>query len=277
MRFQVLLLICLPLFMGACPGCSKKTEAPGRAPAQNPEAPAPQGAKGQDAGDKMPRKIIYTANISLVVEDFAKAEQDLRQLVAEHNGYVINSEVQGTPGSPRFGQWKVRVPVEQFDTFRTAVSKLGELERTTTDSQNVTEEYYDTEARIKTQKAEEQSLLKLLEKSTGKLEDILAVRRELSRVREEIERHQGRLQLLTKLTAMTTVTIILRERGSYVPPEAATFSSTIAQTFFDSWNMLVGFLKGTVLVVVALAPWLGPLAVLGILAIVLRRRLQKSQ
>ena len=91
-------------------------------------------------------------------------------------------------------RWKIRVPVDQFESFVQKVVALGELERTLRTSQDVTEEYYDIEARIKNKKVEEERLLKHLEKSTGKLEEILAVEREISRVRGEVERLQGRLQ-----------------------------------------------------------------------------------
>jgi hypothetical protein len=238
---------------------------------------AAKDGQGQPAQEKMPRKIIYTAMINLIVEDFTKADQDLIQLVKTYKGYVISSEVSGSPGAPRTGQWKVRVPIDQFDPFRAALAKLGEPERSSTDSQDVTEEYYDVEARIKTKKAEEASLLKLLENTTGKIEDILAVRRELSRVREEIERHQGRLQVLAKLTAMSTLTINLRERSSYQPPEAADFGTTVGRTFSDSWLALVGLGKGVVIFVTALIPWLPVLALVGVPIFLLTRRYRKQQ
>ena len=259
-------------------GCSKSMGPKGWKEKKNAEPGAGQAElagkddQGQHVPDKIPRKIIYTATINMIVEDFAKADRDLIELVKTHKGYVINSEVSGSPGSPRTGQWKVRVPIDQFDPFRAALAKLGEPERSSTDSQDVTEEFYDVEARIKTKKAEEASLLKLLESSTGKIEDILAVRRELSRVREEIERQQGRLQVLAKLTAMSTLTIILRERGAYQPPEAADFGSTLGRTFSDSWSALVRFGKGLVIVVVALAPWLALLALLGVPSFLIVRR-----
>src|SRR5262249_21031220 len=209
MKTCVNLLAILLALSGTCLGCGcsksmgpkewKEKKGAGQA-----ELPG-KDDQGRQVPDKIARKIIYTAVINMIVEDFAKADRDLIELVKVHKGYVINSEVSGSPGSPRNGQWKVRVPIDQFDPFRAALAKLGEPERSSTDSQDVAGEFSDVEARIKTKKAEEASLLKLLEKATGKIDDILAVRRELSRVREEIERQQGRLQVLAKLTAMSTL------------------------------------------------------------------------
>src|SRR5262249_26682945 len=146
-----------------------------------------------------------------------------------------------------------------------AVTRLGVPEKNSIDSKDVTEEYYDLEARIKNKKVEEDRLLKHLEKSTGKLEEILAVEREISRVRGEIEQHEGRLRLLANLTALTTVTINIQEIKNYVPPQTPTFASNITSTFSGSFDLLVGLGKALVLIAVGLAPWLPVIAVFGVL------------
>lgn len=247
-------------------GCSKKVGRDAPAGMVMEAVPKDAGRKDDAKAEKdgTPRKIIYTATIRLIVEDFTKAEEDLITLVKNQKGYVISSEVTGTPGTPRSGQWKVRVPVERFEEFRAEAVKLGKLERSAVDSQDVTDEYYDLEARIKNKKVEEARLIQHLEKSTGKLEDILAVEREISRVRGEIERQQGRLQLLAKLTAMTTITIFINERTGYVPAEAESFGTTVSHTFENSLGALTEFGKNLVLLAVAIAPWLVPLAVVAL-------------
>ncbi len=93
--------------------------------------------------DGLARKIIYNSALELVVEDFAKAEQDMAQLIEAEKakgGYPVGQEITGAPGNPRRGHWTVRVPVPGQQQFLDAVSKLGELQRTKTDSKDVTEE-----------------------------------------------------------------------------------------------------------------------------------------
>jgi SAM-dependent methyltransferase len=145
----------------------------------------------------------------------------MARLIPQFGGYLAQAEVTGAPGEPRSGKWKVRVPVARFDAFLEAVVALGELIGRKTDSQDVTEEFYDLEARTKTKKVEEARLLKHLEESTGTLKDTLEVERELGRVRGEIERQEGRRQLLANLADLTTVTISIQERRDYVPPRGA--------------------------------------------------------
>jgi tellurite resistance protein len=60
------------------------------------------------------------------------------------------------------------------------------------DAQDVTEEFYDVDARLRNKRVEEQRLVEHLKKSTARLQDILAVEREISRVRGEIEQMEGR-------------------------------------------------------------------------------------
>src|SRR5262249_27737277 len=120
--------------------------------------------------------------------------------------------------------------------------------------------------------------LKHLEKSTGKLEDILAVEKELTRVRGEIERFQGRRQYLEKLSALTTVTVTIHERKNYVPDksQAPAFGTTVARTFEGSLDVLASFGKGLVLLIVALVPWLVVLVLLGVPAVLMWRRQRRQ-
>jgi hypothetical protein len=224
------------------------------------EGPPPAAKAG------VARKIIYNAELALVVEDFARAEPEVTRLVQTYQGYIAEMQVLGSPGERRSARWKVRVPVDTFEAFLRDVAHLGELERNTRTSQDVSEEFYDIEARVKNKQVEEAQLLKLLEERTGKLEDVLKVEAELSRVRGEIEGFQGRLRLLANLTSLTTVTLDLRERETFqpAPPVAADFPTRIARTFRGSLQGLIAFGEAVVLLVVDWILWL-PLLALGLL------------
>lgn len=232
----------------------------------------------QPAPEAVARKIIYRAEARLVVEDFEKAEQELLHLLKTHQGYVARAEITGKSGTPRQGQWTVRVPVEQFDPFLEGLPNLGVPQRISRDSDDVTERYFDLEARLKVKKAAEGQLLKLLEKADGNLKDHLELRRELKNLREEIEEHEGQLRRLANLTALTTVTVHLHEVKGYVPPQAPTFGESIRYTFRESLAGLAEFGKGLVLFLVALTPWLPVILAVGVpLGIVVRRRRSASR
>jgi hypothetical protein len=222
------------------------------------ESAAPGGNPVQAA-----RKIIYDARIELVVDSLNATEQAISKMIRENDGFLAESDQSSLAQNQRRAIWRVRVPVANFDRFVAAVIRLGEVRQNHVGSQDVTEEYFDLEARIRNKREEEKRLLKHLADSTGKLEDILAVERELSRVRGEAEQMEGRIRFLTDRAELSTVTIEANEWKDYKPPVAATFSTQISRSFFLSAERLVEFGKGLVILLVVLAPWV-PIMIVGL-------------
>jgi hypothetical protein len=237
-------------------------------------------AVAQDASapgvPRLDRKIIYTAELDLVVENFSDVTARVEALVAQHEGYIANSNLQGSSGVRRSGVWSVRVPVARYKAFVDAARSIGEVRRQETKSQDVSEEYYDVEARIRNRKRTEEQLLKLLAERTGKLDDILTVERELSRVREEIERTEGRLRVLQDLSSLTTITLTIEEVKNYVPVEAATFGTRVRRAFDASLASLLVFAEAVLILFVAALPWLAVLSVPAVVGGVLARRRYKT-
>jgi hypothetical protein len=234
------------------------------------------GVDQKEPSESIARKIIYNANVHLIVENFEEGEKKLREFIDQHQGRIASSDTQGTTGAQRSGRWKVRIPVEKFDAFKSAVEKIGNLERSSIDSKDVTEEFYDVQARIKNKQVEEKRLIDHLEKTTGKLSDILEVEKELSRVRGEIEQMQGRLNLLTNLTSLTTVDVFLREVKNYVPPTAPTFGVEAERTLSASWNNFTRTGKHLTLNLISVVPWLPVWVFVGLVLYVPLRRLWRQ-
>ena len=231
---------------------SKPASMPGELPAE----PAIDNAK--PAKEKNPaarRKIIYTAKLDLVVEDFSPIPAKVSALANRFDGYIAGSDISGSAGSRRNGSWEVRVPVDRYEQFLDAARGLGELRSEGCDSEDVSDEFYDLDSRIRNKQKEETRLLKLLEDATGKLEEILKVEKELSRVRGEIERMQGRIRIINDLTAMTKVNLSVEEIKDYVPPAAPDYATRVSRTFHASISELVSFGQAVSIAAVALTPW----------------------
>ncbi len=198
-------------------GCGEMTATTYRTAAQFAPAAAAADAgaapgKQADAPLQKPLKIIHTAELRLVVKDIPKLESELTALVDAAGGYAATANVQGEEERYRTGRWVFRVPVERFGTFLSDLKKLGEVRQFSTTADDVTEAYVDLEARLRNKRQEEERLLKLLAEATGKLEDILMVEKELSRVREEIERMDGQFRSLSNKAELTTITVTAGER-----------------------------------------------------------------
>jgi hypothetical protein len=107
----------------------------------------------------------------------------------------------------------VRVPAEKFDQAMDGIRAVAvRVESESSSGQDVTEEYSDLSAQLRNLEATETELRELLatvRERTGKAEDILAVYRELTTIRGEIERVKGRMQYLERMTALATINVEL--------------------------------------------------------------------
>jgi hypothetical protein len=235
------------LLLGASLGCGssgprsptarqadRATDEAGQAPALGAvkgEAGRPaKRADGRHQSSKQARKIIFTAQVHLIVEDFDKARERLHELLRKRDGYVARSEERGGQvGSPRGGEWIVRVPAAKLDAFLEALGGLGEVARSTLDSEDVTDAYYELAAHIKNDEAREQGLRKRLEKAVDKGTDWVVIDRELNDLRSKIDARKGQMKRWDKLTRYATVTVNLTSRKDYTPPASieGTFKGSI--------------------------------------------------
>ena len=214
------------------------------------------------------RKIIFNANVQLVVDEFEGVPASVQALADKHGGFIASSSVQGSEGEPRRGNWTLRVPSEHFHTFLDGSKTIGQVRSLSSDSQEVTAEYVDLEARAVNLRKEEERLHKHLNESTRSLKDILEVEREIARVRGEIERIVGRLNVLKDLTSLSTVTLLIEEIKDYVPEvtEEPGFATQVARTWSASIDAVGGFFTRLSLATVGFIPWLTvvlPLALVG--------------
>jgi hypothetical protein len=210
------------------------------------------------------RKIIFNATIALRVDDLDKAFDQLFSLVEQNGGYISSSLAHGNAGSARSSQWTMRIPGGKFSGFTKSVAGLGEVVTNAMTSQEVTAEFHDLEARIRNKQQEEKRLQDYLDNSTAKLEDILKVEKEITRVRGEVESMQGRMRVLADLTSLSTVTVRMSEVVEFVPPILAgepTFGDQIASTWASTVDSMSEFGQSVILLAIRVLPWLVVLGV----------------
>ena len=234
--------------------------APPSAPVAAPEAPP---APGQPAAVPAPPMLIRTGHATIQVDSLEPAIARIQAMATQLGGYVANTMINTGRGELRSAHLELRVPSTRFDAAVNAVRPLGKVESLNVGTQDVGEEYVDLTARMQNAERLEQRLVTLLATRTGKLEDVLAVERELARVREEIERYEGRLRWLRTQTSFSTLAINIHEPAPVLEPRVG--PSPIAGAFRQAWRNFVGFVAliiaslGVVIplaVIVALLAWL---------------------
>jgi hypothetical protein len=245
---------------GGMEGAAENKQAPPAGAGENAKKPAaPVGAPADAAvsASPAPPMIIYNATLDVIVKDLDAATPEVEKLVVGHKGFVAKSEVKGDTGSRRTATYTLRIPVAAFSPLKDGLLALGTPERNVVDTQDVTEEFVDVEARIKNLKEQEDKLNELLKekRKEEKLEDVIKVSDRIYQVRGDIERAQGRRNYLQNRVQLSTITVTLREIKDYKPPTTPTFGTRIGDTFGKSWEALLDFGEGLVLVAVALTPW----------------------
>jgi Domain of unknown function (DUF4349) len=185
------------------------------------QAPTTQDVSLQQAGDSqaqpaaVERKIIRDATLTLEVDAPVKAMERVTSIAESRGGFVVSSETRNESGA-RGGKAyevitvQVRVPSARFDdALREIRAAGGAVTSEKVSGKDVTEEYIDLEARLRTQRALEAQLLDIM-KTAREVSDAISVQRELTNVRTEIERVEGRRRFLENQSSLSTINVTLR-------------------------------------------------------------------
>jgi len=194
--------------------------------------------------------IIRTGQAFIEVDKVDPAILKVRQLVAQSGGYITNSSISGGRDQIRQASIEIKIPNTKYDEAVGSLNSIGEVETVSSNAQDVGEEFVDVTARVANARRLEERLIDLLARRTGKLDEVLRVERELARVREEIERYEGRLRYLSARVAMSTLTINVHEPAPIIEPGR----SPIAEAFRRAWQNFVALVAALIASLGVLVP-----------------------
>lgn len=188
------------------------------------------------------KKIIKNGNLSLKVDDTDVSSTKISAIARNNSGEVFASNFYQSGNNVKSGTITVKVPVAFFEkTFGEIKEVASFVISESTTGQDVTEQYTDLKAQLSNAQAEEQSFIKILDQAV-KIDDVLAVTRELSRVRGTVERLQGSMKYLESQTDMSTIAISLTENQNITVSD----SWRPFQVMKDAVNSLIENLQGFV-------------------------------
>ena len=158
------------------------------------------------------RMIVQTGNMTLKVSDIATTLENIKEITANLEGYVVASNLSG--GEKQVSATiSIRVPAHQFESAAMSLRDLAiEVLFENTESDDVTEEYTDLEAQLRNLEATENRYLELLERAET-IEEMLKVEGMISQTRGKIEQTVGRMQYLERTSATSLITISLVEEA----------------------------------------------------------------
>ena len=188
------------------------------------------------------RKIIRNADITIEVPSTTNAQHQVTSIAESHGGFVVTSEAKQRESSDPAQRTLdiklvVRVPSNQFGRAFDEIKKLaGNTPSEQVTSQDVTEEFIDLEARIKTQKALEVQFLEIM-RQANKIADALEVQRQIAEVRNEIEKLEGRRRFLQNRSSLSTINVNIQMPKPVIAVTETGFRQSLREAVSDSASL----------------------------------------
>ena len=240
------------------------------AAAKEMSATSGEGAEGVVAMPSQAQQVgamlIRSGHAIVEVDSVQLGIARVRRLAQETGALVANTTLQTGNEQQKMASLELRVPSDRFDAVVNGLTPIGKVQSVNVSAQDVGEEFVDLTARLANARRLEARLIELLANRTGRLSDVLTVERELARVRETIERYEGRLRYLQAHVAISSLTVQVQEPAPVVASHPG--QNVIAEAFVEAWRRFV-------LIVAGLIASLGvvvPLGLLGLAAYLIRRR-----
>jgi uncharacterized protein DUF4349 len=211
------------------------------------------------AAEAADRKIIRNANLTMEVDSTTDAQHRVTSIAESHGGFVVTSEAkqrENPDPAKRTLDIKlvVRIPSEQFGRALDAIRGLTKTIREENVTGNdVTEEFIDLEARIRTQKALELQFLDIM-KQARKVEDALEVQRQIADVRTDIERLEGRKRFLENRSSLSTIIVNLETPKQIITVNPSSFGRNIREAFSEGVDVGAAILLLMVRFVIVMVP-----------------------
>lgn len=235
------------------------------------ESMAPSGeAQVKEAGVQEAKRI-YRADLWLETTAFDEAVTSLTALVERCGGWFEYSSQDGS--GYRSGNYTIRVPAEQFQPFLNQVGQLCHVTSQSTHTEDVSEAYYDTAGRLKTQQTKLERLQTLLARAET-MEDIITIESAISETEQQIEYLSGDLRHYDSLVGYSTISVYLNEvyQFSNVEQPVTSFGERLAAAFSDGLSNFGYFLQDLMLALAYNWMWLALIVVIVAVVVILRRK-----
>lgn len=214
------------------------------------------------------QKLIRTCSVEAETRDFDTAAASLNERISQFGGYVESQNSTGSSYNSSHGSRRltvtVRIPAEKFGDFVAGLGDIMNVTGTTSEVQNITEAYYDTEARLETLKAERESLQKMMASiDNAKEYDFwLTMQTRLSTIEQDIASLEAKLRTYDNRVSYSTVRISLNEVIEYTPAASPTFAERVSRSFKSSWKSFASFWQDFAVWIVSLLPVIITLSVI---------------
>jgi Domain of unknown function (DUF4349) len=205
------------------------------------------------------RKIIRNAEMTIEISDPNAAMQKIASIAEKNGGFVVTSESRENQANAQNLPSTIvtivaRVPAAQFDEAVEAIRRIdGQIKVEKISGMDVTEEYIDLEARIRTKRALEMQFLEIM-RQARKISDALEVQTQLADVRTEIESLEGRRRFLENKSALSTISITLQTPAPLLVATTSGFQHSVKMAFRDGLDTASEIVLGIIRFIMVMIP-----------------------
>jgi hypothetical protein len=205
------------------------------------------------------RKVIQNAEMTIESDKPNDGQQKIGVIAEKHGGFVVISESKHNEAASQnvastVVNVVVRVPAQKFQATIDEIRAVGgRILHEKSSGQDVTEEYIDLEARIRTKRALESQFLGIM-KQTRSVSDAMEVQSQLADVRTEIERLEGRRRFLENQSALSTINITLHTPTPVVAAATRGFLYDLKAAFGDGVEIGADIFLGIIRFVIVMIP-----------------------
>ena len=249
-------------------------------------APGQQGQLGQQRQQRVAQAaqteapsgpmIVRSARLTILTKDFDGSRARIEAIARESQGYLDQLTAQGEVGSGRTLSTTLRLPSGTTETALVELRKLGKVREESQNSSDVTSQYVDLQARLTNARNTEQRLTDLLRERTGKLPEVVEVEREISRVREEIERMQAQQKDMNNKVQFATIQVAVSEEyRAEIEHSSPSAGTRLRNALIDGYHSAVESVLNAALLVLLFGPVLLLWSAVLIPVILLARRIYR--
>lgn len=227
------------------------------------------GGTGAEAGEINPDKIIYSGEAEVETRDFDDSIAKLMEMLEQYGGWIESSSLsranyysisRGNSGN-RSASYTLRIPSQHFETVMNSLSEIGNVPYTYTYSENVTTQYYDTQARLTAYETQEARLLEMMEKAET-VSDVITIEEKLTELRYQIESLQSTLNNWDRQVSYSTLRVGVTEVGEYTPQPQQSYLQELWQALTGAFKNLGSFFKDFLVFLVSAIPTIIVLVIL---------------
>lgn len=211
-----------------------------------------------------PEKVITTIDLRFETTEFDKSVEELEKIISKYDGYVESSDINTSSRNYRNGNYVIRVPKTNIQKFKSDLNSIGNKTMESINKQDVTKQYTDTQSRIKVLEVKEERILSLMEKAE-KIEDIIKLEDELSKVIYEKEQLKSNLMNLDDKIEYSTIYLYIIEVDKFTSSNTpdTTFGDKVSNALGDSIYFFKNTLEKLVILMIYLLPFIILFGIIG--------------